>query len=295
MTRKALGITYSQQAKIEQPRIETELAGALADTALVEDAIRIVDVAKRNGVVLRLLGALAISLHSSEFAHLHQSLKRLGDSERAFTDVDLIGYSKQRVKIREFMEDELNYVVDQNVLLFRGKERLVYQHPDQNYHIDIFLDGLRFSHHITFGTDPKKGRLLLDYPTISATDLLLEKLQIHSISQKDLKDIIVLLRAHQLNSTDGPRIINTNHVAAVLADDWGFWKDATTNLREVSSYGAKYAAERMLPHSDLADVANKVNHLLAQIENEPKTPTWKERERAGEERPWWNDVEEVSR
>lgn len=295
LTRKVSGITYSPQAKIEQPRIEAELAGSPADTALVEDAIRIVKVAKQRGVVLRLLGALAISLHSSEFAHLHQNLKRLGGDQRTFTDIDFIGYSKQRVKIREVMEDELNYVVDQNVLLFRGKERLVYQHPDQNYHIDIFLDGLRFSHHIIFGTDPKKGRLLLDYPTISATDLLLEKVQIHSISQKDLKDIIVLLRAHQLDSTDGLRTINTNHVAAVLASDWGFWKDASTNLRDVSSHGAKYAAEGMLSHSDLADVSNKVNQLLAQIENEPKTSAWKRRERAGEEKPWWNDVEEVSR
>ncbi len=295
MTRKGLGITYSQQAKIVHSRIDSELAASTSDTALVQDALRIVDTAKQHGVVLRLLGALAISLHSSEFAHVHQNLKRLGESRRAFTDIDFIGYSKQRVKIREVMEDNLNYVVDQNVLLFRGKERLVYQHPEQGYHIDIFLDGLKFSHHISFGTDPKKGRLLLDYPTISATDLLLEKLQIHAISQKDLKDIIVLLRAHELDSTDGPRTINMKHVATVLAGDWGFWKDATTNLRDVSAHGTKYAEDEMLSQADLADVSSKVNQLLTEIENQPKTSGWKQRERTGQEKPWWNDVEEVTR
>jgi hypothetical protein len=272
-----------------------ELDEAHSDQALVEDALKIAEIAKQRGVALRLLGALAITLHSSEFTQLHHNLKRLGENKRAFTDIDLIGYSKQRVKIREVMEDDLHYLVDQNVLLFRGKERLMYHHREQLYQIDIFLDGLRFSHDIMFGTDPKKGRLLLDYPTISATDLLLEKLQIHSISQKDLKDIIVLLRAHNLDVTDAPRTINMKHVAAVLANDWGFWKDATTNLAEVSTYATKYLAEGMLTDSDHTDVSEKTNQILSHVETEPKTLEWKLRERVGEEKPWWKDVEDVSR
>jgi hypothetical protein len=266
-----------------------------SDRALIEDALEIVEVAKERGVVLRILGALAITLHSGEFAQLHHNLKRLGENKQAFTDIDLIGYSKQRVKIREVMEDDLHYLVDQNVLLFRGKERLVYHHREQLYQVDIFLDGLRFSHEIMFGTDPKKGRLLLDYPTISATDLLLEKLQIHSISQKDLKDIVVLLRAHQLDVIDTPRSINTKHVATVLANDWGFWKDTTTNLRDVSSYAAKYHADGMLEDSDLTDVSQKTSRILSEIETQQKTLEWKLRERVGEEKPWWKDVEDVSR
>jgi hypothetical protein len=295
LTTKALETTCSQLARSESPRIKPELSQTHSDQTLVEDALKIVEVAKHRGVILRLLGALAITLRSSEFTQLHQNLKRLGENTHAFTDIDLIGYSKQRVKIREIMEDDLHYSVDQNVLLFRGKERLVYHHKTQRYHIDIFLDGLRFSHDIMFGTDPKKGRLLLDYPTIPATDLLLEKLQIHSISQKDLKDIIVLLRAHQLDATDAPGSINMKYLAAVLANDWGFWKDATTNLAEVSSYGAKYVAEGMLVESDLTDVSEKTRQILSQIEAEPKTLEWKLRERVGDEKPWWKDVEDVSR
>jgi hypothetical protein len=293
--RKALETTCSQPASSKTLRIEAELDESHSDRALVEDALKIVEAANQRGVVLRLLGALAITLHSSEFTQLHHDLKRLGEGEHAFTDIDMIGYSKQRVKIREIMEDDLHYSVDQNVLLFRGKERLVYHHRESLYHIDIFLDGLRFSHDIMFGTDPKKGRLLLDYPTISATDLLLEKLQIHSISQKDLKDMIVLLRAHKLDVLDSPRGINVKHVATILAGDWGFWRDATTNLAEVSSYATKYLAEGMLTDSDLTDVSGKTKQILGQIETEPKTLEWKLRERVGEEKPWWKDVEDVSR
>lgn len=265
------------------------------DKELLDDAFKIVDTAKQRDVSLRLLGALAISLCSSEFANLHQSLKRLGSATRAFTDIDLIGYAKQRVKVREVMEDDLDYVVDQNVLLFRGKERLLYHHPKGLYHLDIFFDRLSFSHEIALGSDPKKGRLQLRYPTITPTDLLLEKLQIHAISQKDLKDIIVLLRAHDLGMTDEGKVINLKHVSSLLANDWGFWKDATTNLHDVITYAEKYRSESLLPEADFANVSVKISQILEAAEKEPKTKNWDARARIGETKQWWNSVEDVSR
>lgn len=266
-----------------------------SDKSLLTDSLKIVETAKQRNVSLRLLGALAITLHSTEFASLHTSLKRLGSTDRAFTDIDLIGYSKERVKIREVMEDDLSYIVDQNVLLFRGKERLLYHHPQGSYNVDIFFDKLSFSHDIALGSDPKHGRLQLDYPTITATDLLLEKLQIHAISQKDLKDIIVLLRAHDLGDSDDSRLINTKHLADILADDWGFWKDCTVNLHDVESYANKYRSEGTLPENDFNDVTTKIRKILDIIENEPKTTKWQSRARTGESKQWWNGVEEVSR
>jgi hypothetical protein len=265
------------------------------DKLLVEDALRIVETARKKEVTLRLLGALAITLHSPEFSTLHRGLKRLGDLDRAFTDIDLMGYGKQRVKVREIMEDDLEYSVDQSVLLFRGKERLLYHHPEGRYNVDIFFDSLHFSHDISFGTDLKKGRLSLDYPTITPTDLLLEKLQIHTISEKDLKDIIVLVRAHELKNSDELNDINIKHVAATLSDDWGFWKDATSNLRDVVAYAEKYRAEGMLPESDFSTVSDRILMILSAIESETKTMRWKLRERTGKDKQWWNSVEEVSR
>jgi hypothetical protein len=265
------------------------------DKSLLEDALKIVQVAKERDVALRILGALAITLHSAEFSNLHRGLKRLGDLDRAFTDIDLIGYAKQRAKVREVMEDDLGYIVDRNVLLFRGKERLLYHHPQGLYNVDIFFDSLHFSHDVCFGNNPKNGRILLDYPTISPTDLFLEKLQIHSISEKDLKDIIVLIRAHELKENNESNSINIKHVAATLSDEWGFWKDATSNLRDVTAYAEKYRAEGMLPDTDFSIVADKVSLILKTIDGQAKTPKWKLRERTGTQKQWWNSVEDVSR
>jgi hypothetical protein len=268
---------------------------SILDEPIVKEALAIVEAAEKRNVVLRLLGALAITLRSSEWEILQRNLKRLGDTEKTFTDVDLIGYAKQRPKVREVMEDDLGYAVDQNVLLFRGKERLLYHHPTEPYSVDVFFDSLRFSHEISFGTDPKRDRLLLHSPTISPADLLLEKLQIHAISEKDLKDIVVLLRAHELAPEDGAKSINLQHITGTLRDDWGFWKDATTNLREVVSYAEKYNSRGMIAQTDVSDIASKVSHILNTIEVSEKTPKWKLRARTGESKQWWNEVEDVSR
>lgn len=268
---------------------------SILDEPIVKEALAIVEAAKKRNVVLRLLGALAITLRSSDWESLQRNLKRLGSAERIFTDIDLIGYAKQRPKVRQVMEDDLGYTVDRNVLLFRGKERLLYHHPKEPYNVDIFFDSLRFSHDISFGSDPKRDRLLLHSPTISPTDLLLEKLQIHSISEKDLKDIIVLLRAHELMPRDDAKSINLQHLTGTLQDDWGFWKDATTNLREVVSYAGKYNSLGMIAKTDVSNITAKVSQILNTIDNSEKTANWKLRERTGESKQWWNDVEDVSR
>lgn len=61
------------------------------------------------------------------------------------------------------------------------------------FSIDIFLDRLEMCHDIDF-----KGRLELDYPTIPLAEMLLEKLQIVQINEKDVKDVIILCASTKL-------------------------------------------------------------------------------------------------
>lgn len=189
------------------------------DQKILEDAVRIVEEAAKLKASLRILGALAIRIHCEEFIELQRKLKRLGSEDRNFTDIDLIGYGKERSKVRTLMEDILGYKYSQQFILMHGKERLIYYHPEDLYHVDVFFDKLRFSHDIDFGSSPEKGRLKLDFPTIPLADLLLEKLQIHEINEKDIKDIMLLLRAHTVGYEDQRETVNVKHVAQILAED----------------------------------------------------------------------------
>lgn len=272
-----------------------EHPGKTSDQKMIENALKIVNEGAKLKVNLRILGALAIRIHCEEFSELHRKLKRLGSEDRVFTDIDLIGYSKERNKVRMLMEDVFSFKYSEQFMLMHGKERLLYFHPDGLYHVDIFFDKLKFSHDIDFGSSPDKGRLKLDFPTISPADLLLEKLQIREINEKDIKDIVVLLRAHDLSSEDQRETVNAKYIAKILADDWGFWYDVKMNLDKVRLFMEKYLEDGILLQADFEDLCRKLETLINFIDMEPKTKNWKKREKIGTNKKWWRTVEEIMR
>ena len=275
--------------------MDIENKRVISDEVLIRDAIRIAEEGENLGVQLRLLGALAIWHHSTEYQVLHTKLSRLDQTSSTFTDIDFIGYSKQSSGIRKLFEKQLDFQVDKHVLFLHRKHRLLYYHPERLYHVDIFLDNLNFSHLITFGSNPKKGRLQLDFPTVPLADLLLAKLQIHEITEKDIKDLIVLLRGHEVGRSDDRDVINLEYISKILGDDWGFWYDAKTNLERVKEFGRRYREQGQLPISDLVNILDKVNQILKTLDVTPKTKKWKKRAAQGTNKPWWRDVEEVHR
>lgn len=268
-------------------------ASELSDDEIISEAVKIVEEAEKKGIILRILGALAIRIHSRDLIDLHKNLRRLGDLDRSFTDIDLIGYSSQRAGIRQLMEKDLSFKISSQFLLLHGKDRLIYYHPQNLYHVDIFFDQLYFSHTLPFGKKGK-GRLELDNPTIPVTDLLLEKLQIHQINEKDIKDIIVLLRAHELGEDDND-MINLKYVSHLLGDDWGFWMDAVENLRKTIKYAESYAAQSLITREDLNDVVDKCLRLIDYLDKCPKTRNWEKRAKIGIKEKYWRDVEELYR
>ena len=275
----------------------------LDDDEMFKHGLDIIEAAEKQGVYLRLLGAMAIRMHiqDTEFMDLYDKLSRLGlDADKKFTDIDFVAYKKQLKSLRKVLENELGFIVDRMMLQYlRDRGRLIYYEKNNAYHIDVFFDKLEFSHNVHFGKDPMKdGRLHLDSPTIPLADIVLQKTQIHRINEKDIKDLIILLRAHDLiatDNTDETNLINIKYIAEVLANDWGFWKDATENLDKVKKFSEKYWKEELISQEDMTDVLNKVNTILEIIKNEPKTKNWQKRAKKGENKQWWRDVEEVER
>lgn len=265
----------------------------------IREAIEIIDRAREKGVVLRILGAVGIYIHSMdkpENLRIYSTLKRFEGEESLFTDLDLIGYSKQRKDIIDFFEKTLRFKTDPYVKALFGVRRLVYYHPQDLYHVDIFFDKLEFSHDVYFGDRPGRGRLELDYPTISLADLALEKLQIHEINRKDLVDLIVLFYSHRLcreTSVRDRECIDDDYIASVLSEDWGFWYDATTNLRKLSYMISSQLASL---EPDIARVVGeRINLLLDSIDRKPKSKEWIKRSKIGISKPWYRVVEELER
>ena len=99
------------------------------------------------------------------------------------------------------------------------------------------MDRLDFCHPI-----PWKGRLEVDSPTLPLAELMLEKMQIVKINEKDIIDSVMLLREHELADDDDDHI-NARRIAELGAGEWGLWRTTTMNLEKVRDF---------LPHFDLA-------------------------------------------
>jgi hypothetical protein len=245
----------------------------------VKEAVEIVNSAKDEKLTLRVMGGMAVYMHSKEHEALWNKLGRLG--QRVFTDIDLAGYGKQRDKYVNFLRKR-GYEIDNRLLMYYGKIRQIYYGPRIPM-VEIFLDRLSMNHVINF-----EGRLEMDPVTIPLAELLLEKLQIVKINDKDIKDVIVLLRAHDLGYDDNDKINLGAFKYQGLFDDWGFWYTVTTNLKLV----AKKVDEYGIPDEDKRVVLDRIEKLLKFLEEAPKSKKWEKRAAIGTKEKWYTEVEE---
>jgi hypothetical protein len=262
----------------------------------VEESVSIVKAAQERDVCIRILGGLAIYIHSDkseECRRLQLSLGRLGEGKPPFTDLDVIGYNKQWKQIREVLEKGCQLRPDRMVNAIFGDRRLVYFHPRSRFPIDVFFDALEYSHIIRFGEYPDNARLMADFPTISLADIALEKLQIHEINKKDLIDLMVLLLGHEVSQGSEPDKIDAGYVSAPLSDDWGFWYDATNNLGRVRKLGEEFAADGRLDRSQWSTISGRIDALLKVIADKEKTPDWKLRAEVGTSKPWFREITDL--
>lgn len=269
----------------------------ISEEEFLKEALGIIEKAQSRGIYLRILGALAVYIHSldkPECINAFRSLGRFGEGKPLFTDLDLIGYSKQRKEITKLFE-ELKFQPDRMINVLFADRRLIFYHPQGKYHVDVFLNKLEFSHDVYFGEKPGSGRLELDYPTITLADIVLEKLQIHFINLKDLIDLIVLFMGHEVSEQSDKDVIDGKYIAKILSDDWGFWYDAITNLDKTKSLAKTFIESGKLSSDQVKIIIERIDKLRSIIDAMPKTKNWEKRAKIGTNKPWYREVEEVVR
>jgi len=248
-------------------------------STFIEEAISCVEEAAKEGIILRVMGGLAIYLHAQEFKKLWEKLARLG--ERVFTDIDFASYGKFRHKMIDFFTKR-GYSIDKRLQMYHGTRRHIY-FGGRVPMVEVFFDKLEMNHTISF------KRLETDSPTLPLSELLLQKLQIVKINEKDIKDAIVLLRAHDIGKTDNETINLNALVQAGLLSDWGFYYTVTTNLKKIVDFIPTCDA---LTENDRKVIGDRVNEILRYLDEQPKSLGWKLRARVGTKKKWYNDVED---
>ncbi len=264
-------------------QMPAEWEGIVPSHVFLDEARRIVAQGEQQGLTLRVMGGAGIRLRTLECAALGQRLARLGEGEQEFTDLDFMSYKQCRKGMQAFFEG-FGYRKRRATLSSAASERQIYFHEHGWFFVDVFFDKLMVANHrLDF-----RGRLELSPLTLDPTDLLLEKLQIVSFSEKDFKDSLVLLYAHELTEGDTEDSINSAYIASLLSGDWGFWYTLTSNLKGMKDLLPKTEA---LSQDEVRVIGGRIEALLCAIEAEPKSMGWRARSRIGTKKRWYEPVE----
>ena len=253
-----------EQDQAEREKFENELK-------------RIIKASEGAGVTLRVIGSLAFQMHCQNYGYLQAAMGR------AYTDIDFAGYRKQSRDVGTLMTS-LGYIEEREVFIVSEGDRSIFSHRTNGLHVDVFYDKLDFSHIVSW-----VDRLEVDHPTIPLAELLMEKMQIFQINEKDIIDTIMLLLEHPFGDTDREEI-NINRVAQILARDWGLWRTMTMNLGKVRQLAGGYT---QLNQEQQVRILSQVDRALAVIDSAPKSTGWKLRARVGDRVKWYKDVDEV--
>jgi hypothetical protein len=240
---------------------------------IVEEAERLLGAGKANGVVIRLIGGLAVYFHTDD---IPAPLARL------YGDIDVVTEKKAGRRAGELLV-ELGYEPAKEFNALNGDRRLVFYDGRNERKLDVFVGSFEMCHTIPIGE-----RLAADERTIPLAELLLTKLQIVQLTEKDLHDTLTLLDRHEMGDHDEDTI-NVHVVARLTADDWGLWRTVKQNLErireQIDSVG--------IDEESRARVVHRTDALWERIEAEPKTKKWRLRDRVGDRRRWYELPDEV--
>jgi hypothetical protein len=131
---------------------------------------------------------------------------------------------------------------------------------------------------------PLERRLETQPDTVPLAELVLTKLQIIQLNEKDVRDAVALFVEHDV--TDDDVGINGSRVAELCCDDWGLWRTITRNLESVGGHLESYDVDRDL-------VSTRLAVLQERIEAAPKSRSWRLRDKVGERKRWYELPEEV--
>ncbi len=236
--------------------------------------MRIAEEAEREDLALRLLGGVAVKLRAKD------GLKPA--FEREYADLDWITPKGASADAQRFFE-AIGYTPQVRFNAIHGRERLLFFDEQHDRQVDVLVGVFRMSHEIRFGE-----RLTLDPVTVPLAELLLTKLQIVELNEKDVRDALALLCDHPVGDEDGDAV-NGAHIARLCASDWGLWRTFTANLDALNGHIERYE----LSIEDKGRIADRIQELQARIEKEPKTFGWKMRSKIGERKRWYELPEEV--
>src|SRR3954451_15541337 len=192
---------------------------------IVAEGERVLGLASEAGVPVRLFGGVAVGLRADE---LPPAL------DREYKDLDF-AVTKKGGSAADQLLKNAGYEPHVSFNAMHARERGLYFDDAHGRQVDLFVHSFRMCHEITLG-----ARLEVESGgTVPLAELLLTKLQIIEVNEKDIRDMVLLLHGHPVANSDHDAV-NGKRIAELCAGDWGLWRTITANLERCRGHVADY-------------------------------------------------------
>ena len=243
------------------------------------EAMALAEGAAKAGIGLKLLGGLAVRVLCPDYP------PRL----RRDQDIDFACLSKERKKVATYLTDS-GCQADRMFNNLNG-DRQMYFVASSGRPIDVMVDRLTMCH--TLDLRPSYGRQRL---TVDAIDVLLSKLQIVELNEKDVRDSLQLLAGLPVSeggaaAANGGPALDADRFAKLLGADWGWWRTVTGNLAKLPALAA--ASPQLIPPDPPFSPVAQAERLAEIAAAAPKSVKWKLRSNVGDRVRWYELPEEV--
>ena len=237
------------------------------------EAQRVIGALAADQVLARLTGGLAVARRCP--TALQPPLAR------EYADLDLVCGQRAGRALGACLE-RAGYQADKNFNAVHGADRLYFVDPLSGRHIDVFVGAVKMCHTIDVS-----HRLELLPDTLTPSDLLLTKLQIVEINEKDLLDLLALLHDQQL---EGGRddALDLTYLGQLWGSDWPLWRTSQQTLEHVRQIAGTTLSDPML-----ARATETISALEGLLESCHKTRGWKLRARIGDRMRWYELPDEI--
>ena len=245
---------------------------------LEDEMQRLVSEAQKQGIFLRLIGGLAVKVHSP-----HASHRAL---EREYPDIDFVTDKAGAKKLVDFLP-EMGYTPNKTFNTLSGDRRQLYFDETRDRHIDVFIGSFEMCHKL-----PLADRLDVEPLTVPLAELLLSKAQIVELNHKDALDMLALLLDHEVGPGD-EETINLDLIADLCAKDWGLYTTVSKTVQKLQDILAQGSIE--LDETQTKTLELRLATIQEAMAFAPKTMAWKMRAKVGTRVRWYEEVEEVRR
>ncbi len=237
--------------------------------SLIGEAQALIDLAGEHGIVLRLVGGLAIRFLCPD----------LPPRTREGQDLDLCSRRSTRRELSALLEGQ-GFEPDKMFNALNGDKQLYFANPGTGLTLDVLIEKLDMCHTLHFADRLER----LPY-TLDPIDLLLSKLQIVELNEKDVDDCLRLLVSFGFADSDAADVMDLRVFREIVGDDWGWWKTVTLNLERIGHVLDE--GERPAIAGGRLDPRDQLSVLARTAEDAPKSRRWRLRAKIGERKRWY--------